>query len=42
MGIILYEMIYGDIPGKGDDDEARIKDIQNNGIKFPYNIRITQ
>lgn len=41
MGIIYYELLFGNLPGRGDDDAIRIKDISKNGILFPSNIRIS-
>lgn len=35
MGVILYEMLYGNIPGRGVTDQERIDDIRRNGITFP-------
>lgn len=32
MGIIYYELLFGNIPGRGKDDEARIKDLKITGI----------
>lgn len=32
MGIIYYELLFGNIPGIGQDDKARIKDINKNGV----------
>lgn len=41
MGIIFYELLFGNLPGRGNDDVLRIKDISKNGILFPSNIRIS-
>ena len=35
MGIIYYEIIFGNIPGRGRDDEERIKNLQRSGLQFP-------
>lgn len=35
MAIIYYELLFGNIPGRGKDDEARINDITKNGILLP-------
>jgi hypothetical protein len=32
MAIIYYEMLFGNIPGRGNEDEDRIRDIKRNGI----------
>jgi serine/threonine protein kinase len=42
MGIIYYELLFGNIPGDGDEDSKRIKDINKNGLLFPSNIRISE
>jgi serine/threonine protein kinase len=42
MGIMYYELLTGNIPGKGRDDEARIKDIMARGIVFPADKNISQ
>jgi len=42
LAIIYYELLFGNIPGRGKDDVQRIQDIQKNGILFPSSIRISE
>ena len=32
MAIIYYELLFGNIPGKGKDDLERINDLRINGL----------
>jgi hypothetical protein len=32
MAVIYYEILFGNIPGKGKDDNTRIQNIIRNGI----------
>ena len=41
IAIIYYEILFGNIPGRGRDDEQRIADLSRNGVQFPRNIRIS-
>jgi len=41
MGIIYYELLFGNIPGRGKDDIQRINDLKSNGVLFPSSIRIS-
>ena len=41
LGIIYYELLFGNIPGVGATDEERIRDFKMNGVSFPYNIKIS-
>jgi serine/threonine protein kinase len=41
IAIIYYELLFGNIPGRGRDDQQRIADLSRNGVQFPRNIRIS-
>jgi serine/threonine-protein kinase ULK/ATG1 len=42
MAIIYYELLFGNIPGRGKDDNQRMQDILRNGVLFPSGVRISE
>ena len=41
IGIMVYAMIYGNLPFWGDSEEEFIERIINNPVKFPSDVPIT-
>jgi hypothetical protein len=39
---MFYEMLFGNIPGRGLNDHARLKDLKRTGILFPSEYRISE
>jgi hypothetical protein len=42
MATIYYELLFGNIPGRGKDDTQRMQDILKNGVLFPSVVRISE